>query len=135
MALTEINLEITKSNSWVDPETGIRWQIITGWEKWTNRFNEVKNRKWTLWSMAAEIEVGEGDLMKVKGELSTKPDTWAKDGKETPVVDHSLFDYTVTSHDTSKRRGGNLNGIDQDDVRKYGHTPALSGLASDEAPF
>lgn len=132
MALTEVTLEITRSNNWLDPETGINWQIITGWEKWTNRHSEVKNRKWTLWSMAAILDVGEGDIMSVKGELNTKPDTWKKDGKETPVVDHSLFDYTVTSHNTSKRRGGSLLGVDQDDILKYGH-PVFNADA--EAPF
>lgn len=135
MALTEIiNLEIARSNFWVDPD-GTKWQIITGWEKWTNQFHEVKNRKWSLWSSATIIEVGEGDLMTVKGELATKVDTWKKDGEEKTVPGQSLFDYTVSNHDTSKRRGGDLLGVDQDDVRKYGHPTFGPDGTAGEAPF
>lgn len=132
MALTTVTLEIARTQFWNNPENGTQWQIITGWEKYTNQFNEVKTRKWSLWTNGAIIEVGEGDVMTATGDLATKLDTWKKDGEEKTVVGHSLYEFNVVSHDTSKRRGGDLLGVDQDDVRKYGH-PTYN--ISSEAPF
>jgi hypothetical protein len=138
MALTTVTIEVAKSNLWTHPETLTRWQIITGWEKYENQFSEMKTRKWSLWSNAAILEVGEGDFMTVTGDLATKLDKWTKDGEDKTVVGHSLYEFTVGSHDTSKRRGGDLLGVDQDDVRKYGHptygTPDGT-LSAGEAPF
>jgi hypothetical protein len=138
MAVVTVSIETTLSKLWNDPnQPGVTWQIITGWESYTNRLGEVKKRKWSLWSNQTILEIGENDFLTVTGDLSTKVETWQKDGETKNVVGHSLESFTVSKHDTSKRRGGDLNGIDQDDVRKYGHTAygAVDGTAGVEAPF
>lgn len=137
MALTNVTIEVSRSNLWNDPATGQTWQIITGWESYTRHTGDIKNRKWSLWTNGTILEVGEGDVMTVNGDLDAKVDKWTKDGEERNVVAYSLRDFTVSDHNTSKRRGGDLLGVDQDDVRKYGH-PTYSmqdGTANTEAPF
>lgn len=138
MAVVTVSIETTQSKLWNDPnQAGVTWQIITGWESYTNRLGEVKKRKWTLWSNQTILEIGENDFLTVTGDLSTKVETWQKDGEDKSVVGHSLESFTVSTHDTSKRRGGDLNGVDQDDVRKYGHPTygTSTGTAGVEAPF
>jgi hypothetical protein len=136
MALTEVTIEISRSQLWNDPANGITWQIITGWESYTRHNGDVKNRKWTLWATRL-MEVGEGDVLTAVGDLDSKVDKWTKDGEERNVVAHSLHEYTIKNHDITKRRGGDLNGVDQDDVRKYGHPTygSVDGTANVEAPF
>jgi hypothetical protein len=129
--------EVARTFIWVDPETGRQFQVVTAWEKYVNHKAEVKTRKWTLWIDGTILELGEGDTLDATGELGTKVDTWTKDGVERPVVSHSLHSPSITNHDTSKRRGGDLLGVDQDDVRKYGHPTygATDGSAGIETPF
>lgn len=137
MALTEVTIEISRSQLWNDPASNSTWQIITGWESYTRHNGDAKNRKWTLWTNGGLMEIGEGDVLTVKGDLDAKVDKWTKDGEERNVVAYSLHDFTVSNHNTSKRRGGDLNGVDQDDVRKYGHPTygTDTGTAGVEAPF
>lgn len=136
MALTTIKAAtVARATLWQDPETLEQFQIITVWEKYLNGRHEPKNRKWTLWHSGAILDLGEGDILDVTGDLGTKTETWTKDGTENLVVGHSIHSPSISNHDTSKRRGGELLGRDQDDIRKYGHPVYGSTNPADDTPF
>lgn len=132
MAITEIKAaKVSLVRTWVNPDTGKQFFIVTAWEAYLGRQGEDKNRRWSLW-FDVNLDVAEGDLLDVSGDLATKPDDYEKDGKTYRVVAHSLENPVLLKHDTSGRRGGDLNGVDQDDVVKYGH-PTYN--LNDGAPF
>jgi len=111
--------EVKLARNWVNPENGKQYFIVTAWESYTHFTGAVKARRWSIW-FEVILDLYEGDLIDVVGDLGTKVGKYDKDGKTYDVVEHSLTDAILQNTDTSKRRGGNINGIDQDDVRKYG---------------
>jgi hypothetical protein len=122
MALTTVKaLSVTTTRIWVDPATNTSYQVVNGWENYTNHHGESKNRKWTLWLEGTGLDIGEGDTLDAQGDLGTKVDKWHKEGEDKTVVAHSLHAPTITNQNTSQRRGGNIGAVDQDDVLKYGH--------------
>jgi hypothetical protein len=132
MAITEIRAsKVALTRTWVNPEDGKMFFIVTAWEPYLGRKGEDKNRRWSIW-FDVQLDIAEGDLVDVTGDLATKPDLYQKDGNEIKVVAHSLENPVLLKHDTTGRRGGDLHGQDQDDVLKYGN-PVYR--LKDESPF
>ena len=128
--------EVKLARTWVNPENAKQYFIVTAWEKYTHFTGDVKSRRWSIW-FEVILDLAEGDLIDVVGDLGTKVAKWEKDGKTVDVVDHSLTDAILQNTDKTGRKGGNLLGHDQDDVRKYGHPTygTTDGTANLDTPF
>jgi hypothetical protein len=128
--------EVKLARNWVNPENGKQYFIVTAWEKYTHFTGEVKSRRWSIW-FEVILDLCEGDLIDVSGDLGTKVGKWEKDGQTHNVVEHSLTDAILKATNTTGRKGGNLLGHDQDEIRKYGHPTygAVDGTANIESPF
>jgi len=67
---------------------------IKAWETFSFK-GEPRNRLWTIWTR--DIQVQEGDTIKVTGELSTKTSTYVpKNATEAKqIVEHSLNEVAI----------------------------------------
>lgn len=128
--------EVKLARTWVEPETKKQYFIVTAWENYTHHTGAAKARRWSIW-FEVILDLCEGDLIDVIGDLNTKVGKWDKDGESISVVEHSLTDAILQKTDTTKRKGGNLLGQDQDEIRKYGHPTYghTDGTANVESPF
>lgn len=67
---------------------------IKAWETFDFK-GEPRNRLWTIWTR--DIQVNEGDTIKVTGELSTKSATYVPKNATEPkqIVEHSLNNVAI----------------------------------------
>jgi hypothetical protein len=74
---------------------------IKAWEKFEFK-GESRNRLWTIWTR--DIQVNEGDLIEVHGDLSTKSATYVpKNATEAKqIVEHSLNNVAIKIHGAAK---------------------------------
>ena len=124
-------LQLTKSGS---------TSVVTLWDKtYNDKLQKDIKQAYKLW-MNVPLDWTEGTFVEVSGILSVRP-SMNMDGTPRTYLDNK--GNTITAHDLNVndvevirvdiKTGAEQNGIDMDDVRKYG-TPLMQTVL-DENPF
>ena len=132
MALTKISVDVKLSRTVTSQSDGMSYFLVSGWEPITTKTGRSSAIKWSIWFDLSQ-DISEGDYLTVEGDLSTKVGEYTKDGVTKQVVEHSLNNPVIISNETKTRRGGSVDGHDQDDIRKYGTLGSMP--LNDEDPF
>jgi hypothetical protein len=120
MAITEVNGKVTL------PKNGYSGHLYL-WELYDLPNGVEAKRKWTLWTQSFPTDILEGTWVNVKGSFSIsvakdiegKPMTYTdKNGNE--ITKHDLSLNVVEILDIKEKRNPTEDGVDLDDLRKYG---------------
>lgn len=116
MAVVIINGEAKVSES---RKTVTIWEDFIVEYKDGNKFE--RKRKWTVW-FDQQTPIENGDWVELKGELTTKLETYEKDGETKTAVGHTINEPVILQHkpkiDTPAPKVRDL-----DDEAKYGGMP------------
>ncbi len=98
---------------------------VTIWEEFVVEYKDgnkfERKRKWQVW-FNAPVSFETGDWVEIKGDLSTKLETYEKDGETKTAVGHTINNPLIIS---LKQKNGFADAPreDLDDLAKYGNAP------------
>lgn len=97
---------------------------VTIWEDFVVEYKDgnkfERKRKWTVW-FNSQVSFETGDWVEIKGELSTKIETYEKDGETKSAVGHTINNPTMLQ--VKQKDGSSSKPADLDDLAKYGNAP------------
>ena len=99
---------------------------LTIWEDYIAEYADgnkyERKRMWTVWFQQPIQTIETGDWVELKGELSTKLETYEKDGEEKTAVGHTINHPVILQH-KAKEAPVEAKPRDLDDEAKYGGMP------------